>query len=86
MKDNTMKKLYEYELTWTFSLEDNKEVRIALDESPRKYFFQEATAKEHNRQYSLSDVPRKLVKVEGGKVAEKPEWWSGTQEHLREIA
>jgi len=31
-------------------------------------------------------VPRKLVKVEGGKVVEKPEWWSGTQEHLREIA
>ena len=80
------KKLYEYELTWTFSLEDDEEARIALDESPRKYFFQEVTAKEHNRQYALSDVPRKLFKVEGGKVVEKPEWWSGTQEHLREIA
>ena len=81
-----MKKLYEYELTWTFSLEDNEEVRIALDASPRKYYFREETAKEHNRQYTLSDVPRKLVKVKGGKVVEKPEWWSGTQEHLREIA
>jgi|6_EtaG_2_1085325.scaffolds.fasta_scaffold139837_2 hypothetical protein len=80
------KKLYEYELTWTFSPQDDKEVRIALDESPRKYFFQEATAEEHNRLYAFYDTPRKLVKVEGGKVVEKPEWWSGTQEHLREIA
>ena len=80
-----MKKLYEYDLTWAFS-EHDEEVRKSLDESPRKYYFQEVTAKEHNRQYSLSDVPRKLVKVEGGKVVEKPEGWSGTQEHLREIA
>tara|TARA_B110000196_G_C20720227_1_gene463814 strand:+ start:164 stop:427 length:264 start_codon:yes stop_codon:yes gene_type:complete len=80
------KKLYEYELTWTFPLEDDEEARNALDESPRKYYFKGGTAKEHNRQYTLSDVPRKLVKVKGGKVVEKPEWWSGTQEHLRELA
>ena len=81
-----MKKyLCEYELTWTFGEEDEK-AREALDESPRKYYFRDETAKEHNRQYALSDVPRKLVKVEGGKVVEKPEWWSGTQEHLCEIA
>ena len=75
------KKLYEYELTWTFSENDDAETIL-----PIKYYFKDETAKEHNRQYALFDVPRKLVKVKGGKVVEKPEWWSGTQEHLREIA
>ena len=70
------KKLYEYELTWTFS-EDDVEARKALDESSRKYYFQEATAKEHNEQYALNNVPRKLVKVRGGEVLEVPFWWSG---------
>ena len=42
-----------------------------------KYFFKAKTAKEHNRQYIINDVPRKLVKVKGGEVVEKPEWWSG---------
>lgn len=70
------KKLYEYELTWTFS-EDDEKTREALDESSRKYYFRHETAKEHNRQYAINDVPRKLVLVEGGNVTEKPEWWSG---------
>ncbi len=70
------KKLYEYELTWTFS-EADEEARKALDESPRKYYFRHETAKEHNRQYAINDVSRKLVLVEGGEVVEKPEWWSG---------
>jgi hypothetical protein len=76
------KTLYEYELVVLDKQEDDDGETIA----PRKYYFKEETAKEHNRQYAINDVPRKLVKVEGGKVAEKPEWWSGTQEHLREIA
>ena len=71
-----MKKLYEYELTWTLG-EDDEKARKALDEYPRKYYCEYETAKELNRQYALSDVPRKLVKVEGGKVVEKLEWWSG---------
>ena len=74
------KKLCEYELV--ILDEDSDEETIA----PRKYYFRDETAQEHNEQYALSDVPRKLVKVKEGKVIEKPEWWSGTQEHLREIA
>ena len=65
------KKLYEYELTWTFSEDDEEAI------APRKYFFKKETAQEHNEQYALTNVPRKLVKVEGGKVVEKPFWWSG---------
>jgi len=75
MKEN-IKKLYEYELTWTFS-EGDVEARKALDESSRKYYFGHQTAKEHNRQYAINEVPRKLVLVEGGEVKEKPQWWSG---------
>ena len=64
------KKLHEYKLVSTDKTEEY--------DSSRKYFFKTKTAKEHNRQYALSDVPRKLVKVKGGEVVEKPEWWSGT--------
>jgi len=70
------KTLHEYELVWTFS-EDDIEARKALEESQRRYYFTDEVAKDHNKQYALSDVPRKLVKVEDGKVVEKPEWWSG---------
>ena len=63
------KKFCEYELI----VLDEDEEAIA----PKKYYFRDETAEEHNRQYALSDVPRKLVKVKGGKVVEKPEWWSG---------
>jgi len=62
-----MKKLYEYKL-------------VALNEetiAPRKYYFRDETAEEHNEQYAFYDAPRKLVKVKGGEVIEKPEWWSG---------
>ena len=64
------KKLYEYELVSLDRDEDD------TSENPRHYFRDE-TAEEHNRQYAVSDVPRKLVKVEGGDVIEKPDWWSG---------
>ena len=68
------KKLYEYELWREYVIgEDSDEETVA----PRKYYFTDEVAKEHNEQYSLNNVPRKLVKVEGGKVVEKPEWWSG---------
>lgn len=70
------KKLYEYKLTWTFS-EDDEEARKVLDESLRKYYFTDEVAKDHNKQYAINYVPRKLVKVEGGDVIEKPDWWSG---------
>ena len=63
------KKLHEYKLV---STDKNEEYN-----SSRKYFFKTKTAKEHNRQYAINDVPRKLVKVRGGEVVEKPEWWSG---------
>ena len=69
--------LYEYKLTST----NDEEI-----DTSRKYFFQLKTAKEHNEQYILNDVPRRLIRVRGGEVIEKPEWWSGTQEHLREIS
>ena len=68
------KKLYEYEL-WTeyvFGEVSDEETIV-----PKKYYFTDKVAEEHNRQYSLFDVPRKLVKVEGGDVIEKPDWWSG---------
>ena len=65
------KKLYEYKLVILDA--DSDEEPIA----PKKYYFTDEIAKEHNRQYALSDVPRKLVKVRGGDVVEKPEWWSG---------
>ena len=64
------KKLYEYELISTDKDEEYN--------SSRNYYFKHETAKEHNRQYAINDVPRKLVLVEGGEVVEKPEWWSGT--------
>ena len=73
------KKLYEYELVVLDKDEDDARKNL-------RHYFREETAKEHNEQYALNGVPRKLVKVRGGKVVEKPEWWSGTQEHLREIA
>ena len=63
------KKLHEYKLV---STDKNEEYN-----SSRKYFFKAKTAKEHNNQYAINDVPRKLVLVEGGEVVEKPEWWSG---------
>ena len=74
------KKLYEYELVFLDEHEDDEEAT-----TPREYYFKDETAEKHNRQYALSDIPRRLVKVKGGKVVEKPEWWSGTQDHLREI-
>ena len=66
------KKLYEYDLVVLDKQEDDEEA-IA----PRKYYFSDETAEEHNRQYAFYDTPRKLVKVEGGDVIEKPEGWSG---------
>ena len=66
-----IKKLYEYELTWTFS-EDGEETII-----PQKYYFTEKVAKDHNKQYLINDVPRKLVKVKGSEVVKVPTWWSG---------
>ena len=65
------KKLCEYKLV--ILDEDSDEETI----TPRKYYFSDEIAEEHNRQYAVSDVPRKLVKVKGGEVVEKPEWWSG---------
>ena len=76
------KTLYEYELVVLDAHEHDDGEAIA----PKKYYFKEESAKEHNEQYAFYDTPRRLVKVEGGRVIEKPEWWSGTQEHLREIA
>ena len=76
------KELHEYRLSYNGLAQTNDE---EIDTS-RKYFFQLKTAKEHNEQYILNDVPRRLIRVRGGEVIEKPEWWSGTQEHLREIA
>ena len=67
------KKLYEYELVVLDKHEDDDGETIA----PRKYYFRDETAEEHNEQYAFYDVPRRLVKVEGGEVIEKPEWWSG---------
>lgn len=64
-----IKTLHEYKLVSTDKTEEYN--------SSRKYFFKTKTAKEHNRQYVINDVPRKLVLVEGGEVVEKPEWWSG---------
>ena len=64
------KKLYEYELVSLDRDEDD------TSENSRHYF-REETAEEHNEQYILNSVPRLLVKVKGGKVVEKPEWWSG---------
>ena len=65
------KKLYEYELTWTFSEDDEEAI------APKKYYFTDEVAQDHNKQYAINDVPRKLIKVEGGDVIEKPDWWSG---------
>ena len=65
------KKLYEYKLVILDANSDEETI------APRKYFFKAKTAKEHNKQYAINDVPRKLVKVKGGEVVEKPEWWSG---------
>lgn len=61
-------KYYEYKLTST----NDEEI-----DTSRKYFFLSKTAKEHNKQYVLNDVPRRLVKVRGGEVLVKPSWWSG---------
>ena len=65
-----MKKLYEYELIILDRDEDD------TSKNARHYFTDEV-AKDHNKQYAINDVPRKLVKVEGGDVIEKPDWWSG---------
>jgi hypothetical protein len=65
---NKTKKYYEYKLTST----NNEEI-----DNSRKHFFQLKTAKEHNRQFALNDVPRRVVKVRSGEVMEKPYWWSG---------
>jgi hypothetical protein len=60
-----MKKFYEYDL-------------VGPDEvAPRKYYFRDNVAEEHNRQFTHSKTPRRLVKVKGGRVVEKPSWWSG---------
>ena len=65
---NKTKIYYEYKLTAT----NDEEI-----DTSRKYFFQTRTAKEHNRQYTLNDVPRRLIRVRDGEVMEKPSWWSG---------
>ena len=70
-----IKKLYEYELV-VLDKEDNDDDEEVI--TPRKYYFRDETAEEHNRLYAFYDTPRKLVKVKGGEVVEKPEWWSGT--------
>ena len=62
------KKYYEYKLTAT----NDDEIDTA-----RKYFFTKESAKEHNKQYRISDTPRRLVKIKEGEVIEKPDWWSG---------
>ena len=67
------KKLYEYELVVLDKQEDDDGETIA----PRKYYFSDKTAEEHNEQYTFYDAPRLLVKVKGGEVIEKPSWWSG---------
>ena len=61
-----MKKFYEYDLV-------GPEDEVA----PRKYYFRDSVAEEHNRQFAHSKTPRRLVKVKGGRVVEKPSWWSG---------
>ena len=66
------KKLYEYELVVLEEHGDDEET-IA----PKKYYFTHEIAEEHNEQYAFYGTPRLLVKVKGGKVVEKPEWWSG---------
>jgi hypothetical protein len=66
MSDTT--EYYEYNLTST----NDDEI-----DTSRKYFFSKGVEKEHNEQYSLNDVPRRLVKVKDGEVIEKPSWWSG---------
>mgnify|MGYP003663926526 CR=1 FL=1 len=75
------KKLHEYELLVLGEQEDNDENTIA----PRKFYFRDKIAQKHNEQYAFYDTPRRLTKVKGGKVIEKPEWWSGTQDTLRKI-
>ena len=62
------KKYYEYKLTAT----NDDEI-----DTSRKYFFTKGSAKEHNKQYSFNDCPRRLVKVRKGGEMEKPDWWSG---------
>lgn len=64
-----IKKLYEYELISTDKSEEYT--------PSRNYYFQERTAKEHNKQYVLSEVPRKLIKIKDSDVIETPSWWSG---------
>jgi hypothetical protein len=75
-----IKELHEYELVVIGEHDDAETI------ASRKYYFRDETAEEHNEQYTFYDAPRSLVKVRGGKVIEKPEWWSGTQDHLRKIA
>ena len=65
------KKLHEYELVVLGEQEDEEII------APRKYYFRDETAEEHNEQYALYDTPRRLVKVKGGDVIEMPDWWSG---------
>ena len=60
-----MKKFYEYDL-------------VGPDEvAPRKYYFPDGVAEEHNKQFAHYKTPRRLVKVKGGRVVKKPSWWSG---------
>jgi hypothetical protein len=67
---NKTKKYYEYKLTST----NDEEI-----DTSRKYFFSKEVAKEHNRQYTFNDAPRRLIKVRGGEVIVKPSWWSGNR-------
>tara|TARA_Y100000310_G_C20122357_1_gene552037 strand:- start:238 stop:426 length:189 start_codon:yes stop_codon:yes gene_type:complete len=53
-----MKKKYDYELVPFGKCDDDAEIMI-----PRKYRFKEEVAEEHNRQYALNDVPKRLVRV-----------------------
>ena len=71
------KKLYEYKLV---SL-DKDEDFIAS----KTYYFQKETAKHHNQQYVLYEVPRKLIKVRGGEAIEVPSWWSGDITKFKKI-
>jgi hypothetical protein len=58
-----MKKKYDYKLV-PFGEYDDGEIRnLPICETSKKYRFNEETAQEHNRQYALNCVPRRLVRV-----------------------
>ena len=72
------KKLHEYGLVVVGEQEDSVVMEFDGETfAPRKYYFRDETAEEHNEQYAFYDVPRRLVKAIGGTVVEKPSWWSG---------